>query len=255
MTEALLILAGLVAGALNALAGGGSLVAFPALLAVGVPPVIANASNTFAALPGYAAGAFGYRKDILKYKDRLVLYGAVALVGGYLGAELLLNVSDDAFRVAVPWLMAFAVLAFSFGGRMSKWLTARSIGRSGLVRAGAIGLVILLFLTCVYGGFFNAGLGIILLAVLALGGLDDIHAMNGIKLMISTLVAVVAVARFAVSGSIAWYEGGLVLIGTSIGGYLAARMAHSIPTPLIRALVIVYGAGLSAWFFWDVYLG
>jgi len=253
MTEALLILAGLIGGALNALAGGGSFVVFPALLFAGVPPIAANATNTFAALPGYAAGAAGFWKDIAKQRTQwLLFYGFAAAIGGFLGAELLLTVSDDQFRMAVPWLMAFAVIAFAIGGQVNRWIVSGGGGQNA-ARVFAAVVAALLLVVCIYGGFFNAGLGILLLAVLALGGMSDIHAMNGLKLLISTIVAVIAVARFAVGGSIVWYEGVLALIGTTIGGYLAARIAHRIPTAVIRGLVIVYGAVLTAWFFWDAY--
>jgi len=254
MTEGLLILAGLIGGALNALAGGGSFVVFPALLFAGVPPIAANATNTFAALPGYAAGTAGFWSDITKQKRQWILfYSFAAAVGGFLGAELLLTVSDTQFRAAVPWLMAFAVVAFAFGGPVNRWISTRSGGGIGTARALAAIVAALLLLVCIYGGFFNAGLGILLLAVLALGGMTDIHAMNGLKLLISTIVAVIAVARFVIGGEIDWYAGVLALIGTTIGGYVAARFAHRIPTAVIRGQVIVYGAVLTGWFFWDAY--
>jgi uncharacterized membrane protein YfcA len=254
VTELLLICAGILGGALNSLAGGGSFIVFPALLWAGVPPVLANASNTYAALPGYASGAAGFWKDIVKHKDRLVLYTIVSLIFGYAGAELLLHVSDEQFGLVVPWLMLFAVVLFAFGGTISA-----AVGRVGshrhLKTAGAVLLLAMLAAICVYGGFFNAGLGILLLAFLALAGLSDIHAMNGLKLWISTVVAVVAVVRFALDGSIDWYHGSIALVGVTVGGYVAARLAHRIPTKAIRAGVIIYGAGLTAWFFWQAYGG
>jgi uncharacterized membrane protein YfcA len=251
--EILLLLgAGLIGGALNSLAGGGSFIVFPALLLAGVPPVMANATNTFAALPGYVSGAMGFRKDILKYRHKILPYCTAALLGGYLGAELLLHVNDALFEQFVPWLMAIAVLLFAFGGHISRWL-ARRESSTRAASAGTIMILFLLLLICIYGGFFNAGLGIILLAYFALAGLDDIHAMNGLKLMVSSLVAAIAVGRFAFSGSIAWYEGTLALTGTVTGGYLSARIAHLIPTSILRAGIIAYGAVLTAIFFWQAY--
>ncbi|HEY9009451.1 MAG TPA: sulfite exporter TauE/SafE family protein [Devosia sp.] len=254
MTTVLLFVAGLLGGALNSLAGGGSFIVFPALLFAGVPPVLANASNTFAALPGYLSGAYGFRKDIFRHKDRLALYSLISLVFGYAGAELLLRVSDEQFSLVVPWLMLFAVVLFAFGNRINGWVQQHS-GRRGMKAAGAVLLLALLAAVCVYGGFFNAGLGILLLAFLALAGLDDIHAMNGLKLWISSLVAVVAVVRFIISDSIDWVHGSIALVGVTIGGYVAARLAHRIPTQAIRALVLIYGVGLTAWFFWSTYFG
>jgi uncharacterized membrane protein YfcA len=252
-TALLLFAAGLVAGMLNSLAGGGSFIAFPALLAAGVPPVIANASNTYAAMPGYISGAVGYWADLMKHRDRLVLYGVIALVFGYAGAELLLHISDDAFSKAVPWLMLFAVVLFAFGGRINAFVQHHAGDMRGGKVVGAALLLLLLAALCVYGGFFNAGLGIMLLAFLALAGLSDIHAMNGLKLWISSVVAIVAVVRFAINGSIDWYHGSITLVGVVIGGYVAARLAHRVPQQWIRIAVIVYGVGLTAWFFWTSY--
>ena len=253
VTEILLLVAGFVGGVLNSLAGGGSFVVFPALLAAGVPPVLANASNTYAALPGYISGAAGFWSDILKHRDRLLVYSIIALIFGWLGAEILLLVSNETFALAVPWLMLFAVALFAFGNRINRFVQSRAGGGSRMQAAGAGLLLLLLALTCVYGGFFNAGLGILLLAFLALAGLTDIHAMNGLKLWISTLVALVAVVRFTLSGSIDWYHGSIALVGVTIGGYVAARLAHRVPTPLLRALVIVYGVGITGYFFWSTY--
>src|SRR3569623_80982 len=253
MNEILLFLAGLVGGAVNTLAGGGSFIVFPALLAVGVPPVLANASNTYAALPGYVSGAIGLWKDVVRYRDRLLLYGIVSADFGYAGAELLLHVSNAQFSVVVPWRMAFAVLLFAFGGRINAFVAARGGGSRSAKAAGAILLLVVLAGISFYGGFFNAGLGVLTLAFLALAGVADIHAANGIKLYIATVIAVVAVARFAVAGSIDWYHGTIALVGVTIGAYVAARLAHRIPTRIIRAGVIIYGIGLTAYFFWQGY--
>lgn len=253
MTELLLFFAGLVGGALNTLAGGGSFIIFPALLAAGIAPVIANASNTYAALPGYASGAAGYWQSLMTERRRLPAYTIVAVIFGLAGAELLLHVPDETFRQFVPWLMLFAVVLFTFGGRINLVLAARTRSTNNTRRAGAALLGLLLAAVCVYGGFFNAGLGILLLAFLALAGLNDIHAMNGIKLWISSIVAIVAVVRFAIEGSIEWYFGSIALVGVTIGAYVAARLAQRIPQALIRGLVIVYGVGLTMWFFWSTY--
>lgn len=249
----ILFFAGLGAGALNALAGGGSFVIFPALLLVGVPPVAANATNTFACLPGYASGAIGFYDAIMANKKRLVLYSIIALIAGYLGAEALLMVSDAQFSAIVPWLMLFAVLAFSFGGQLNAYLVSRSSGSKHAARAGAIGTTLLLAAICFYGGFFNAGLGIILLAFLVLAGYKDINGMNGIKLWLSTLVALTAVLKFAMAGTIVWLEGSITLVGATLGGYLAARLSYLIPALYVRRFVIVYGLGLTVYFFWQVY--
>lgn len=253
MTELLLLIAGLLGGAVNTLAGGGSFIVFPALLAVGVPPVLANASNTYAALPGYASGAFGLWKELAGYRDRLLPYSIVGAIFGYAGAELLLRVSDAQFSGVVPWLMLFAVALFIFGGRINAFVAARAGTSRGAKAAGMIVLYVLLAGISVYGGFFNAGLGVLLLAFLVLAGVANIHAANGLKLYISMIIAIVAVARFAIAGSIDWYHGTIALVGVTIGAYVAARLAKFIPTKIIRALVIIYGVGLTAYFFWKSY--
>ncbi|PXA98738.1 permease [Nostoc sp. 3335mG] len=253
MTEILLLLAGLLGGAVNSLAGGGSFIVFPALLFAGVPPVLANASNTYAALPGYVSGAAGYWKSVAPYKDRLVIYGIIAAIFGYAGAELLLVVSDDQFSKAVPWLMAFAVALFVFGNRINAAVRSRGGGRLGMKAVGTVLILLLLAGVSVYGGFFNAGLGILLLAFLALAGMSDMHAMNGLKLFISSTIALVAVVRFVLNGSIDWYHGSIALVGVTVGGYLAARLAQHIPTQWIRIGVIVYGIAMTGYFFWVAY--
>jgi len=249
-----LLIAGLLGGALNSLAGGGSFIVFPALLFIGVPPVMANASNTFAALPGYASGAYGYWHAMAQHKHLLVLYGAIAAVFGYVGAELLLVVTDAQFALVVPWLMGFAVLLFAFGNQLNAYVAAHSGGGRGMKLVGSGLLLLFLAGVCVYGGFFNAGLGILLLAFLATAGMSDIHAMNGLKLYVSSIVALVAVARFAVNGSIDWYHGSIALVGVVVGGYLAAKNAHRFPTKVIRGAVIVYGLVMTGYFFWGAYV-
>lgn len=253
MTEILLLVAGLIAGSINTLAGGGSFVLFPALLLAGVPPVMANASNTYASLPGYVGGAVGFWKDIMRQRQLLLPYSIISVLFGYVGAELLLHVSNATFVLVVPWLMGFAIVLFAFGGRINAFVRARAGGGRHSQRIGALLLLLLLAAICLYGGFFNAGLGVLLLAFLALAGQTDIHAMNGLKLWMSSLVALASVVRFALSGAIDWYHGSIAFVGITIGGYGAARLAKHIPTPLIRGLIIVYGIGLTAWFFWQAY--
>lgn len=255
MTEILLLIAGLLGGAVNSLAGGGSFIVFPALLFAGVPPVLANASNTYAALPGYVSGAVGYWSAMRAHTDKLVLYGVIAAIFGYAGAELLLVVSDEQFSKVVPWLMAFAVALFVFGNQINAALKARGGGRTGMKALGTVLVLALLGAVCLYGGFFNAGLGILLLAFLAMAGMTDIHAMNGLKLYISAVVALVAVVRFAFNGTIDWYHGSIALVGVTIGGYAAARLARYIPSTWIRMGVIIYGIGMTAYFFWTAYFG
>jgi uncharacterized membrane protein YfcA len=253
VNELLLLIAGLLGGAVNTLAGGGSFIVFPALLAIGVPPVLANASNTYAALPGYISGAIGLWKQMITQKHLFLPYGIVSAIFGYAGAELLLRVSDEQFSLVVPWLMLFAVVLFVFGARINAFVATRAGASRGAKAAYTVLLYVMLAGVAVYGGFFNAGLGVLLLAFLTLAGIADIHAANGLKLFMSSIIALVAVARFVFAGSIDWYHGTIALVGVTTGAYIAARLATRIPTGIIRALVIVYGVGLTVYFFWKTY--
>ncbi len=248
-----LFAAGLIAGAINSLAGGGSFIAFPALLLAGVPPVLANATNTFAAWPGYVSGAIGYWSQIKDNRHRLPPYIAAAIIGGFLGAELLLRVNDQQFSSVVPWLMGLAVFMFAFGGKLSKWMSKHSASHGSRAKIIAVALWFLLAIICLYGGFFNAGLGIILLAFFALAGITNIHAMNGVKLLLSATVSSVAIIRFMLEGSIAWYEGSFVFVGSMVGGFVSAKLARFIPAPILRNSIIVYGIILTLVFFWQAY--
>lgn len=249
----LLFGAGLLAGVINSLAGGGSFIALPALLMVGVPPIMANATTTFSALPGYVSGAIGYWPHIVSEKRRLVGYLVATIIGAIVGAELLLRVSDEQFTLSLPWLMALAVFLFAFGERINRFISMQSKKNQQLGVIGAGALFVLLMLVNIYGGFFNGGLGIILLAFFALAGLTNIHAMNGLKLFLSAFVALIASIRFGFGGSIAWTQGMFVFTGTLIGGFAAARLAPFIPTRMLRVSILVYGIVLTCFFFWKAY--
>jgi uncharacterized membrane protein YfcA len=149
--------------------------------------------------------------------------------------------------------MLFAVVLFAFGGQINALVAARAGTSRGAKALGAVLLYVLLAGVSVYGGFFNAGLGVLLLAFLTLAGIANIHAANGLKLYMSSLIALVAVIRFAFAGSIDWYHGTIALLGVTTGAYVAARLSTRIPTGIIRMLVIVYGVGLTVYFFWQTY--
>lgn len=254
MLEMILLFgAGLLAGVINSLAGGGSFIALPALLLAGVPPVMANATTTFSALPGYVSGAIGFWPHIVKENKRLPAFIIATVIGAIIGAELLLRVSNDQFTQTLPWLMGLAVLLFASGGRINGFFAQRSDGSKKLGLVAAFVLFGLLVLVNIYGGFFNGGLGIILLAFFALAGMTNIHAMNGLKLFLSAFLALIASIRFGFGGSIAWTQGLFVFAGTLIGGFFAARLAPFIPTHILRVAIIVYGIILTGLFFWKAY--
>ena len=254
MWDALVLLvAGLLGGIVNSIAGGGSFITFPALLFAGVPPVSANATNTFASFFGYLSGAYAFRRDIAAHRGELVRLVVVSLAGGVAGAWLLLQTSDALFREAIPWLLLFAMLLFVFGNRLNAGLRRLARGHRHASLVGSSALLLLLLAVCIYGGFFNAGLGIVILSYLSLAGYTDIHAMNGLKLLVSSAVSLVAIVLFIVNGVLAWYEGSAVLLGTLVGGYVAAHASRRLPQQWVRVFVIVAGLATTLYFFVETY--
>lgn len=245
-----LLSAGFVGGVINAVAGGGSFITFPALLLVGIPPISANATNTFASCSGYLSGAWAFRRDLAAHRAELPRFLLVSLIGGIAGAWLLLQTPESLFREAIPWLLLFATLLFIFGGRLNALLKQLGSIHRHASSVGRILLMLLLLAVSVYGGFFNAGLGIIILSYLALAGYSDVNAMNGLKLLVSSAVSLIAIALFIHDGVIAWYEGTLVLLGTLAGGYVAAHLSRRLPQSYVRSAVIVAGIVITRYFFY-----
>ncbi len=252
MVDALILFtAGAIGGMLNSIAGGGSFVTFPALIMAGLSPVTANATNTFASFAGYVSGAFAFKEDIKKVQ-KLWYIVLMSSLGGCIGAYLLLKISNEAFNRFIPWLLLLATFLFVFGSKVNARVMRMNINS----RYGYIGGVfsgVLLLVVCVYGGFFNAGLGIIILSYLAVVGYADIHTMNGIKLLVSSFVSICAVFVFIADDKIAWFEGTLVLVGSLAGGYLSARLAKKLDQSHVRNFVIVLSTVITAYFFYDVY--
>lgn len=239
----LLLTAAFLAGILNAIAGGGSFLTFPALVFVGVPSVAANATSAVAVFPGYLGAVAGFRKEIGQFeRSSLIQYLSVSLAGGFCGALLLLITSDDIFSVLVPWLLLFATLFFGCGQSLLDRL------RRGVPVHSKSGMVII-FMVSVYGGYFNGGLGIILLAALLFVGLNDLHLMNGLKNGISFAIALVSVAIFSIAGLVRWKEALLMMIAATLGGYCGAVIAKKIPTLFLKYLITCIGLGMSVIFF------
>jgi uncharacterized membrane protein YfcA len=256
MTYQLLFLftAGFFGGVLNAIAGGGSFITFPALLFVGVPPISANATNTFASCAGYLSGAYALRRELDSYKKKLPVILLVSLFGGGLGAWLLLQTPESLFRAAIPWLLLFATLLFVIGGWLNRILQQYASHHRHASLIASLLLFLLLLLVSLYGGFFNAGLGIVILSYLALAGYSDINQMNGVKLLVSSAISLIAILLFIIGGAIAWYQGLVVLLGTLLGGYVAAHYSRQMPQRYLKGLVIVIGLGTSLYFFIQTYL-
>jgi uncharacterized membrane protein YfcA len=245
-TGALLFLAAVAGGALNSVAGGGSFVAFPALLFAGVPAVPANATNTIALWPGSLASAVAYRKELGEVRRLLVPLGAAALAGGLAGSLLLLRTSESTFVMLIPWLLLFATMLFSFGGAVAKRLTGGAKAPLSLAVAAQL-------LISVYGGYFGGGMGIMMLAVLTLLGMTHIHQMNALKNSLGTLINGVAVVAFVLAGAVRWEPGVVMIAGGITGGYAGAAIARRVNPKHVRSLVLVIAWGMTGYFFWKTY--
>lgn len=244
MDWAVLIVAAFLGGGINAVAGGGSFFTFPALVWAGVPPVAANASGTMALLPGYMASTWGFRED-LRAPERLSMgmVLAASLIGGSIGAGLLLITPDEVFSGIVPWLLLLATLLFAFGPSL-----LRRISSGGGESTPTVQMVTLL-LVCVYGGYFNGGLGIVLLAVFGLLGHIGLNRMQGLKNLISAVLTAIAVTLYAIGGAIVWIQALVMMVSAVAGGYVVARVARKLPESTIRTIVILTGAIMTVVFF------
>jgi len=244
-----LFFAALAAGAINAVAGGGSFVAFPALLFIGIPPVNANATNTVALWPGQVASIGAYWRQFGKLSRPVVLPLVVTgVLGGILGGWTLLKTPQTLFMGLVPWLMLAATIIFTLSGRVTQWVRRRSASGEHHEFATGRGVVFQLFIAF-YIGYFGAGAGILILAMLALLGMDEIHSMNALKALLTTVSNGVAMLLFIVSHAVYWPETILMVVASMLGGYFGAHFAQKTKPEYVRAIVIVIGFTLSGYFF------
>ena len=242
----LLFIAGLVAGAINAIAGGATLFTFPVLMAAGLPPTVANASNFVAMLPGNAAAIPAYASELGENKRETAWLVVATLAGGAVGSTLLILSTDTFFLELVPWLILIATLIYAFGERINAQIT-NWVGGPGSI-AGAPGYF-LVFLFSIYGGYFGAALGIIILAVLKIMGYLDFHKANAVKNLTNTAISLLGVAIFAYGDLIAWPEALVMMAGAAVGGYSSAHFARRVPQGFLNKIVIVMGFILSAYYF------
>jgi len=246
-----LFVAGALGGALNSVAGGGSFIAFPALLFTGVPPIPANATNTIALWTGATASGGAYRKRLDVPRRVFVPLLAASLTGGLAGAFLLLQTPAHTFMRVLPWLTLGATLLFAFGRKIAA-------GRRSVLEhetTGAALILATLFQLCVgvYGGYFGGGMGIVMLAMLAALGMTDIHAMNALKSVMGSVINGVAVVTFIVARAVYWKHGIVMILGAIAGGYLGAHYAQKLPQAWIRWFVVLVGSGMTIYFFWKSY--
>ncbi|WP_298677179.1 sulfite exporter TauE/SafE family protein [uncultured Lentibacter sp.] len=239
----ILCAAGFAAGALNAVAGGGTFISFPALVWIGVPPIMANATATLTAIPGYAGSAWAFRHD-MQAEGAVSLRAmlAIAALGGLIGAFLLTITSEAAFVGLVPWLLLLATGVFAAGPKILQMLKGRGLGIWGGSAA--------LMAVSIYGGYFNGGLGIMLLAAFGVMGFQNLHGMNGLKNLMSALLSIVSATALAVAGLIAWKSALVLALATTAGGYFGAAYARKITNmKLLRAAIVAVGLAMTLLFF------
>jgi uncharacterized protein len=247
----LLFSAGVLGGAMNAVAGGGSFVCFPALLFTGVPPIPANATNTLSLWVGTAVSGGAYRRHLDLPRRILLPLVSMSLLGGLAGALLLIETPAHTFLRVIPWLMLGATLLFTFGRHLTGRISAGISHQASNAAISAASFVELL--VAIYGGYFGGGIGIMNLAMFAALGMTDIHAMNALKIVLVAVINGVAAVTFIATGSIVWPQALVMIAGAGLGGYSAAHYAQKLPQPLVRATVIALGSGMTIYFFVKAY--
>lgn len=244
LTGAGLATAAFAAGAINAVAGGGSLVSFPALIAAGYPSKASNVTNTVALWPGYIGGSYGYRGELDRQRRRIARLVAPSVAGAIVGSAVLLATPESAFDAIVPFLILFACGLMAFQDRLGRWATAhRLTAQTGDHVPPALQLSVLLM--AIYGAYFGAGLGIILLAVLGILLPGDIQESNALKSLLSALINFVAVVYFAMFGPVRWAPAALMAVAALAGGYLGVGFARRLGRRWLRLLVISYGVAVA----------
>jgi len=241
-TEAVLIaLAGVAAGTINTVVGSGTLITFPTLLAFGVPPVTANVSNTVGLVPGSMSGVFGYRRELAGQRARVLRLGAASLVGGVAGALLLLWLPSSAFDAIVPALIALGVVLVLLGPRIQRSVAARAESRGGIPDHGVWWVWPAVAAAGVYGGYFGAAQGVLLMAVLGIGVNDDLQRLNATKNVLALIVNTASAVIFIAVADIDWAVAGLIAVGSVVGGQLGATVGRRLSPAVLRGVIVVVG--------------
>jgi uncharacterized membrane protein YfcA len=243
-----LVAASMIAGVMNAMAGGGSFISFPAMLAMGVPPVQANATNTVALWPGQLTSLATLRSDVRR--DLLPTVMTVCLLGGVSGAEVLLHTQQRTFLRLIPWLILTGTVVFGISGPVSKWLRGRAAHPHKQHRIPLLWLAVALFPICFYIGYFGAGGGFLVMTVLALFGMEEMHALNAMKVVAATCSNLCAIVTFIVKGAIIWHFCLISMVFAALGGWIGARFAKRVNGEVLRAIVVATGCVIAAYFFW-----
>ncbi|MBK8248122.1 MAG: sulfite exporter TauE/SafE family protein [Gemmatimonadetes bacterium] len=247
----LIIVATAAGSAVNSIAGGGTLLTFPALVGLGVPALTANATSTVALVPGSISAYLGYREVLGGSRDWAVRFALPSLLGGLCGALLLLVTPPERFDAVVPWLVLGATMLFIVQRPVMRALRGRQSptdsARDPIDRPPPPSMLVYQFLVAVYGGYFGAGIGILMLAALGFMGFNNIHRMNGLKAVGGTSANVIAALTFAVSGRVHWPLAGAMMLGAVVGGYGGSRLAQRVPQERVRQAIIVIGLAAGVW--------
>ena len=239
---ALMFVAAFFSGAVNAIAGGGTFLTFGVLTLVGLPPITANATSSIVQFPGYITSTLAYFREFGSLWKSAAALAVVSMIGALLGALFLISLSNPSFRVMVPWLLLAATIVFAAG----PWLRPKNTGERHT--ATPVGLAVQT-LTAFYGGFFGAGMGIMMLASLGLATGGDYHRLNALKNFLSIIIAAVAIIVFSTSGAVSWLHAAIMVPGVALGGYFGVQMAKRVPQKVLRWVVVAAGLGLSIYYF------
>ena len=255
VTEILgLTIAAAAGGAINAVAGGGTLVTFPALLFLGTPPIVANATSTLALVIGTSGGIYGYRKHLDPVRPWLWRFAPVSVAGGLIGAILLTCTSNKTFSKLVPFLILFATVLFLAQGTFRRWANLGSQAAHGEKHRAIGGAILFQFAVAIYGGYFGAGIGILMLASLGFIGLSNIHEMNTLKTILASLINLVAAGWFILAGLIHWPKAGVMTAGALLGYFLGSHYAQRIPQQRVRQIITLIGFIISAVTFYEEFV-
>jgi uncharacterized membrane protein YfcA len=246
--EILIFLAAVTAGFINAMAGGGTLVSFPVLLAIGIPPIVANVTNTVALVPGTIGGMWSQRKDFKSQYQRLLKLLPVAIVGGIAGGLLILNTNENTFRSIIPYLILLATLLLAAQTKIKNWVVAR-MGHAHNEHHNPIVMLSTVFAAAVYGGYFGAGLGVILMAVLGLVTDDSMTRLNFLKQALGFAINLAAAIYFAFSGKVDWMIALVMIFGSLLGGLIGGKLAGIMKPQVLRWIVVTAGLVASVIFF------
>jgi uncharacterized protein len=243
-----LVAASFIAGVMNAMAGGGSFLSFPAMLAMGVLPIQANATNTVALWPGQLTSVWALRTDLRR--DLLAVVASASILGGVSGAIVLLKTRQITFLHMVPWLLLVASLLFGISGPISRWLRRRSAEPHAPRNPAKLPLFLALFPVCFYIGYFGAGAGFLIMSALALFGVEEMKSLNALKVTAACLSNFCAVVTFVVSGAVIWHYCLISMVFAAVGGYVGAHYARKMDAGVLRIIVVVTGCAMAAYFFW-----